>query len=209
MAEAARFERDLRAHGPLIDANLLVLLVVGAVNRERIAQFKRTRQYTPEDWDLLTGILEQAPRRFSVPHVLAEAGNLTDLRGPELLMARAALRQTIAILEETPVSSPRRLRRGVFAPGSDRRRYPGCGARVRLRRAHRRWPALRGAFGRRDVGREVRTPAGSSLNAGICRSAFVIALELRSRVTRAALVEPSRRPTLVSIFSCTLFPPTR
>ena len=36
---------DSRA-GLLIDTNLLVLFVVGGVNRDRIESFKRTRQYS-------------------------------------------------------------------------------------------------------------------------------------------------------------------
>ena len=31
--------------GPLVDANLLVLYVVGSVNRDRIENFKRTRRF--------------------------------------------------------------------------------------------------------------------------------------------------------------------
>jgi hypothetical protein len=66
MTEFDRFDQNARARGILIDTNLVVLLIVGSVNRDRIALFRRTRQYTPADWDLLTGILEQVPRRYAI-----------------------------------------------------------------------------------------------------------------------------------------------
>ena len=44
--------------GLLIDTNLLVLFAVGSVNRGRIENFKRTRQYTIRDFELLLQVLE-------------------------------------------------------------------------------------------------------------------------------------------------------
>jgi hypothetical protein len=42
-----------RSKGVLVDTNLLVLLLVGLVNKRRIRRFKRTRDFTPADFDLL------------------------------------------------------------------------------------------------------------------------------------------------------------
>lgn len=105
MADFERFDRNARSRGVLIDTNLLVLLVVGSVNRDRIPRFKRTRSYTPADWDLLTGILEQIPRRYSTAHILAEVSTLTDLKGPELEIAREILHNAISLMEELPIAS--------------------------------------------------------------------------------------------------------
>lgn len=105
MTEFQQFEQNARLRGVLIDTNLLVLLVVGSVNRDRIPRFKRTANYTPEDWDLLTGILEQISPRYSLPHILAEVSTLTDMKGPEGVMARVILRNAISLLEELPVAS--------------------------------------------------------------------------------------------------------
>jgi len=105
MTAFERFDRNARSNGILIDTNLLVLLVVGSVNRDRIPRFKRTSSYTPADWDLLTGILEQIPRRYSIAHVLAEVSTLTDLKGPYLEIAREILRNAISLLEELPIAS--------------------------------------------------------------------------------------------------------
>ena len=79
--------------GILIDTNLLVLFVVGRVNRARIETFKRTRQYTLADYNLLVWALAQFTVVYTVPHILAEVSNLTDLAGFEGFHARRILRQ--------------------------------------------------------------------------------------------------------------------
>jgi predicted nucleic acid-binding protein len=105
MTDFERFLRNARSRGVLVDSNLLVLLVVGYVGQHRIPSFKRTSNYLSEDWDALTGILERIPRRYSIAHVLAEASNLTDLKGPEGEEARAILHKAISQLEEIPIAS--------------------------------------------------------------------------------------------------------
>ena len=105
MTEFERFDENARSRGVLIDTNLLVLLVVGSVNRDRIPRFKRTSNYTPADWDLLTGILEQIPYRYAIPHIFAEVSALTDLKGPELEFGRDILHNTISLMEELPIPS--------------------------------------------------------------------------------------------------------
>lgn len=105
MTDLQRFEQNARSNGVLIDTNLLVLLVVGSVNRDRIAQFKRTTDYKPADWDLLTGIVEQIPHRYSIPHILSEVNTLTDMKGSERETARAILQRIIALLDELPLAS--------------------------------------------------------------------------------------------------------
>jgi hypothetical protein len=103
--DAERFDRNARSRGVLIDTNLFVLLIVGSVNRDRIPRFKRTSNYTPTDWDPLVGLLEQIPRRYSIPHVLAEVNTLTDLKGPERVIAREVLHRAISVIEELPIPS--------------------------------------------------------------------------------------------------------
>jgi hypothetical protein len=105
MSDFTRFEQNTRSKGILLDTNLLVLLIVGFVNRDRIPHFKRTTQYTPADWDLLTGILEQIPHRYTIPHILAEVSSLIDMKGPELEIARSVLHKLIALIRELPLCS--------------------------------------------------------------------------------------------------------
>jgi len=105
MTDLDDFDRNARANGLLIDTNLLVLLIVGSVNRDRISRFKRTTGYSSADWDLLIGILEQISHRYTLPHVLAEVSTLTDLKGPDLEVARVVLLRLIEELREFQITS--------------------------------------------------------------------------------------------------------
>ena len=105
MTDLGDFSRNARKNGLLIDTNLLVLLIVGFVNRDRICRFKRTTAYSSANWDLLTGILEQISLRYTLPHVLAEVSTLTDLKGQELEVARAVLLRLIKELRELQITS--------------------------------------------------------------------------------------------------------
>jgi predicted nucleic acid-binding protein len=91
----------------LLDANILTLLVVGRVNRARIAKFKRTQRYDESAFELLLQVLERASpaKLIAVPHVLTEVSNLTDLKGRELLAARLALRVSIQECDELHIAS--------------------------------------------------------------------------------------------------------
>src|SRR3984957_10032491 len=91
--------------GLLVDTNLLVLFAVGSVNRNRIETFKRTRQYTRDDYDLLVRVLQEYEPLFTVAHILAEVSNLTDLPGAERLQARRVLKETISLLNEAEITS--------------------------------------------------------------------------------------------------------
>lgn len=66
-----------RSKGILVDTNLMVLLVVGTYEIQRISSFKRTRQYTIEDFALVMRVLELFERRITTPHILTEVDNLT------------------------------------------------------------------------------------------------------------------------------------
>lgn len=105
MTDLHDFDRNARAKGLLIDTNLLVLLIVGSVNRDRISRFKRTTGYSSADWDLLIGMLEQISDRYTVPHVLAEVSALTDLKAPELEHARTVLFRLIGEMRELQITS--------------------------------------------------------------------------------------------------------
>lgn len=91
--------------GLLIDTNLLVLFAVGSVNRWRIETFKRTRQYTNADFELLLRALENQQPLYTTAHVLAEVSNLTDLPGIERQHIRNFLREMILRLDEVAISS--------------------------------------------------------------------------------------------------------
>lgn len=119
MTDLRDFDRNARLNGLLVDTNLLVLLVIGSVNRDRIARFKPTTDYSPADWDLLIGILEQISQRYAIPHVLAEVSTLSDMKGPEIEVARIVLRNLIGqmlglkIASAEACSNPLYLRLGL------------------------------------------------------------------------------------------------
>jgi len=46
--------------GIIIDTNILLLYLVGRVNRDRIARFKRTATFLPEDYDLLLELTHES-----------------------------------------------------------------------------------------------------------------------------------------------------
>ena len=98
----------------LVDTNLLVLLAVGMVNRDRIENFKRTRQYTVQDFDLLLRVLGRWRSLHTVPHVLAEVSNLTDLPGSERPKVRQVLKETISVLTEVELSSVRAAQDPIY-----------------------------------------------------------------------------------------------
>lgn len=90
-----------RANGLLIDTNLLVLCLVGRTNKRRIENFKRTRAYTIQDYELLEDFIFQFKRIVTTPHILTETSNLTDLSGPELKTLRSFFRDYVDAVDES------------------------------------------------------------------------------------------------------------
>lgn len=59
-----------------IDTNLLVLLLVGSVDRNLVARHRRTRNFFPEDYDRLSEIIDTLDQVFVTPNTLTETSNL-------------------------------------------------------------------------------------------------------------------------------------
>jgi hypothetical protein len=89
-------------NGLPVDTNLLVLYAVGTVNRRRIEIFKRTRQYTIQDLDLLLSALGKWKSLYTIPQVMAEVSNLTGL---ERQQVRQVLKSAISEIMEVNISS--------------------------------------------------------------------------------------------------------
>jgi hypothetical protein len=89
-----------RANGVLIDTNLLVLYLVGTVNRQRIVNFKRTGNFAVEDYDLLVHLISWFGKLIATPHVLSQVSDLTDLAGDELTAVRSLFRLLVEQIEE-------------------------------------------------------------------------------------------------------------
>ncbi len=88
--------------GSFIDANLLVLLVVGSVDRKLVGVRRRTRTFTPENYDRLLVEIGDLPV-FVTPNTLTEASNL--LKDSEDTRFLDQLRRLIEICKEIVVDS--------------------------------------------------------------------------------------------------------
>lgn len=59
-----------------VDTNLLLVLIVGALDPDHIARFKRTRAYSREDYALLLEYVARFNHLLTTPNVLTEVSNL-------------------------------------------------------------------------------------------------------------------------------------
>lgn len=62
-------------NGYFIDSNLLVLLVIGSVDRSLVGLRKRVKEFTPDDYDRVVRIADRGTI-YVTPHTLTEASNL-------------------------------------------------------------------------------------------------------------------------------------
>ena len=83
MLDAETLIEKHQGKGALVDANLLVLFLVGAINKQRILSFKRTQDFTIQDFELLARLIDWFGKIFATHHVLSQASDLADLSGRE------------------------------------------------------------------------------------------------------------------------------
>lgn len=86
----------------LLDANLLVLLIVGLTSPDYISRHKRLRAFTIEDFELLRELLNSAQRIIVTPNIVTETSNLASqisepARGRVLTVLRALLAGVIEV----------------------------------------------------------------------------------------------------------------
>lgn len=104
----------------LLDANVLLLLLVGLWNRARVGTHKKTSAYEPEDFDLISEIARGFGTLATTPHVLAEMSNHADFHEePERSDLFISIQRRIPMLQEltvdaaVSVSSPAFVRLGL------------------------------------------------------------------------------------------------
>ena len=95
-----------------IDSNLLVLLMVGNVDRELVSRHRRSRRFTPDDYDRLLALLEPLDKVLVTPNTLTEASNL--LLSSSDPRPMACLRTLIENTDEVVVASRTAARSRVF-----------------------------------------------------------------------------------------------
>ena len=90
----------------LIDANLLVLLVVGIADISLISRHKRTRAFLDKDFSLLLQILSGFKTILVTPTVMTEASNLLgQATGPDRDLVMSTLATLISKFEEEYIRS--------------------------------------------------------------------------------------------------------
>jgi len=68
----------------ILDANLIVLLVVGLADEKAVPVHKRTRAYTVGDFRLLLRVISEYRELAALPNALSEASNLLEFEGDGL-----------------------------------------------------------------------------------------------------------------------------
>jgi len=101
MLDALALVDKHRSKGVLVDTNLLVLLLVGSVNKRRILKFKRTQSFTLQDFDLLSRLVEWFGKLITTPHVLSQVSDLTDLAGEEFWTVRSRFAALVELMDES------------------------------------------------------------------------------------------------------------
>ena len=104
-----------RSRGVLIDANLLILYLVGEFDPQQIPRFRRTRQYEEGDYRLLKAFLELFATKVTTPNILTEVSNLSrDM--PDWLRGQffESLRARFELLTEEYQPSPAGAAEPIF-----------------------------------------------------------------------------------------------
>ena len=92
--------------GYFVDANLLILLIVGRVREEFISKHVRLQQFIVEDYRILRNLLDGVDQVFVTPNTLTETSNLLAQHGePERSRFFDELRFTIEKSREIHVVS--------------------------------------------------------------------------------------------------------
>lgn len=92
--------------GIYIDANLIVLLVVGLTKQELILKHRRTKEFTVVDYELLIEFLAQFSTVLVTPNTATEASKLLRQHAePERSQILGTFRNLVKESEETSIDS--------------------------------------------------------------------------------------------------------
>ena len=98
-----------------IDANLIVLLVVGSADPDLITKHRRTKMFAVEDFERLIRAISQVGKLRVTPNTLTEASNLIGQHGePQRSWLLMRLRALIEQSPETVVTSVDAARHVAF-----------------------------------------------------------------------------------------------
>ena len=92
--------------GILIDTNILLLYFLGSFDPYLISNFKRTLQFTIEDYNTLLLLLQPFDRLVTTPNILTEVSNLSGQLGePARTAYFSILAKQITLMEEHYIAS--------------------------------------------------------------------------------------------------------
>jgi hypothetical protein len=116
MLDAGALIEKYRGKGAFVDTNLLVLLLIGLLNPKRIRRFKRTQNFTVEDFTTLSSLVHWfgAPL-IATPHVLSQVSDLTDLSGKELISVRELFKSVVGTMDEKYDTAKQLVEHRLFA----------------------------------------------------------------------------------------------
>jgi hypothetical protein len=98
-----------------LDANLLVLLVVGLTERRYISVHKRLKEYTIADFDLLAAMISVSAGVAVTPNALSEASNLLrQINEPAKIQIATVFRGLIKRMNEIYIASAAASSRSEF-----------------------------------------------------------------------------------------------
>jgi hypothetical protein len=104
-----------KSAGILVDANLLLMYLVGLSDITWITTFGRTREYRPEDFEILATLLARFDRIMTTPNVLTEVGNLANkLKGDRKDRFLNVLKNRIKAFDERYLASAEACEHGYF-----------------------------------------------------------------------------------------------
>jgi hypothetical protein len=93
--------RRHRSRPLVMDSNVLLLWVMGHYDRTSIARFKRTAQYSPDDFDLLDRMTRLFKQVATTAHILAEVNSLCGQVGEgALTRVRDAFAARVLVMDE-------------------------------------------------------------------------------------------------------------
>lgn len=109
--------RIARRGGAILDSNLLLLLFVGLVHRDAIAQCKHTRNHFDEvDYDVLLSITTRLPRILTTPHILTETNAFANQMSEPLRMSfRNLVAAHVKLLDERAIPAAELVTDDAFA----------------------------------------------------------------------------------------------
>lgn len=99
-----------RQKGILIDTNLLLLFVVGSLDPGLIPKVSRTANYSVQDFQIVTKVIDFFDIKITTPHILTEVSNLIDRNE-----IQGALRTFVSIVVERFVESSKVITHNMFS----------------------------------------------------------------------------------------------